>query len=49
MKPTPKKRDLPENGENIVSHSDKVGSDVPKLKKEFKDEVVSMDSPSVKV
>lgn len=49
MKPTPKRRDLPQNEEKIVSHSDKVGSDAPKLKKELKDEVVNMDSPSVKV
>lgn len=49
LKPTPKKRDLPQNGEKILSNSDKEGSEAPKLKKELKDEVINMDSPSVKV
>lgn len=49
LKPTPKKRDLPQNGEKICSNSDEVVSDAPNLKKELKDKVVNMDSPSVKV
>ena len=49
LKPTPKKRELLENDEKDKAHFDKVKSDEVKLKKIAKDEVVNMDSPSVKV
>ena len=46
LKPTPKKRELLENG---LGYADSVGSDEPKLKNGVKDVIPSTDSPSVKV
>ncbi|XP_028392759.1 anillin-like isoform X2 [Dendronephthya gigantea] len=45
LKPTPKKRNIDDKG---LTNLEKVASDEPKLKKALKDEVVNMDSPSVK-
>jgi hypothetical protein len=49
LKPTPKKRELLQDGEKGVALSDNMGSSEPKPKKIARDEVVNMDSPSVKV
>ncbi|CAB3990190.1 Hypothetical predicted protein [Paramuricea clavata] len=48
LKPTPKKRELLQNGDKGVAHYDIVGSDEPTLKKVVKDDTVNTDSPSVK-